>query len=693
MLSKNTEKQISLLPIYKEKDSIISLLKSQKSNIIIIMGETGSGKTTQVPKIIYKNLPLNNKIICITQPRRVAAISISMRVSEELNSPIGNLVGYSVRFKEKFSQNTKIKYVTDGMLVRECIIDKYLSKYSYIILDEIHERSIHSDILLSICKDLIINKKRNDLKLIIMSATLNPNKYLNYFNIDNSNLIIVKGRTYPVQVFNLIKEPGKNAINNYIDMCLSCIMQILISDEKEYKKGDILVFLPGQEDIEDLQELLNSRKEILKNKFPEKNIFFKVLPLYSSMPYNEQMKIFIPIYPIDGKITRKIILSTNIAETSLTIKNIKFIIDCGFFKMRKYIHKLNIDTLQINQISKNSAIQRTGRAGRESEGKCFRLYSEETYNKFNEYTEPEILRINLRNVIIQLLSIGFEKIDKIDFLDKPPKENYQSAYEDLINLKAILRSDYSLTPLGRKMAILPVEPIYGIILINSLKKEFDPVFNDIVSIVSLLQSDNILYTPSLQKEKIEKIREKFINPISDHLTLLNIFYNYKESSNKGVFCKEHYLNDKALSKANDIYLQLLKYLKKIKLDELNENKEKLEEEKMDKINAFLNLVEKNKNIENTNEIKEELIIKCLLTGYSQNIARYNNDNIYSSIRGNMTCRLHPSSILIKKPRLAKEMKYIIYNEMIITSKKYLKCCTLVKEDLIDKNLIKNIEES
>ena len=692
MLSKNSEKQISLLPIYKEKDSIISLLKSQKSNIIIIMGETGSGKTTQVPKIIYKNLPLNNKIICITQPRRVAAISISMRVSEELNSPIGNLVGYSVRFKEKFSQNTKIKYVTDGMLVRECIIDKYLSKYSYIILDEIHERSIHSDILLSICKDLIINKKRNDLKLIIMSATLNPNKYLNYFNIDNSNLIIVKGRTYPVQVFNLIKEPGKNAINNYIDMCLSCIMQILISDEKEYKKGDILVFLPGQEDIEDLQELLNSRKEILKNKFPEKNIFFKVLPLYSSMPYNEQMKIFIPIYPIDGKITRKIILSTNIAETSLTIKNIKFIIDCGYFKMRKYIHKLNIDTLQINQISKNSAIQRTGRAGRESEGKCFRLYSEETYNKFNEYTEPEMLRINLRNVIIQLLSIGFEKIDKIDFLDKPPKENYQSAYEDLINLKAILRSDYSLTPLGRKMAILPVEPIYGIILINSLKKEFDPVFNDIVSIVSLLQSDNILYTPSLQKEKIEKIREKFINPISDHLTLLNIFYNYKESSNKGVFCKEHFLNDKALSKANDIYLQLLKYLKKIKLDELNENKEKMEEEKMDKINAFLNLVEKNKNIENTNEIKEELIIKCLLTGYSQNIARYNNDNIYSSIRGNMICRLHPSSILIKKPRLAKEMKYIIYNEMIITSKKYLKCCTLVKEDLIDKNLIKNIEE-
>ena len=691
MLSKNTEKQILLLPIYKEKEKIISLLKSVKSKIIIIMGETGSGKTTQVPKIIYKNLDLNNKMICITQPRRVAAISISMRVSEELNSPIGNLVGYSVRFKEKISNNTKIKFVTDGMLVRECIIDKYLSKYSYIILDEIHERSIHSDILLSICKDLILNNKRNDLKLIIMSATLNPNKFLNYFNINNNNLVIVKGRTFPVQVYNLIKEPSKNPINNYIDMSLSCIMQILISDDIEYKKGDILVFLPGQEDIEDLQELLNSRKEILKNKYPEKNIFFKVLPLYSSMPYNEQMKIFIPIHPIDGKITRKIILSTNIAETSLTIKNIKFIIDCGFFKMRKYIHKLNIDTLQINQISKNSAIQRTGRAGRESEGKCFRLYSEETYNKFNEFTEPEILRINLRNVIIQLLSIGFQNIESIDFLDKPPKENYQSAYEDLINLKAVLRSDYSLTSLGKKMSILPVEPIYSIILINSLNKEFDSVFNDIVSIVSLLQSDNILYTPSLQKEKIDKIREKFINPISDHLTLLNIFYQYKESSNKGIFCKENFLNDKALSKAYDIYLQLLKYLKKIKLDELSEDKEKIEKERMDKINSFLDLIEKNKNIEDTNSIKEQLIIKCLLTGYKQYIARYSNDNIYTSIRGNMMCRLHPSSILIKKPRLAKEMKYVIYNEMIITSKKYLKCCTLVKEDLIDRNLIKNFE--
>ena len=286
-MNHNLKAQILNLPIYKNKEELINLLKSPELNVIIIMGETGSGKTTQVPKIIYENFQLNNnRMICITQPRRIAAISISERVAEELDSKIGDIVGYSVRFKEKMSKKTKIKFVTDGMLVRECILDKNLEKYNYIILDEIHERSIHTDILMMICKDLLMNKRKHDLKLIIMSATLNPNKYLNYFNIDNSNLIIVKGRTYPVQVFNLIKEPGKNAINNYIDMCLSCIMQILISDEKEYKKGDILVFLPGQEDIEDLQELLNSRKEILKNKFPEKNIFFKVLPLYSSIEDN-----------------------------------------------------------------------------------------------------------------------------------------------------------------------------------------------------------------------------------------------------------------------------------------------------------------------------------------------------------------------------------------------------------------------
>ncbi len=706
MLSKNNIKIINSLPIYNYLNEIKSMISN--NNIILIMGETGSGKTTQIPKIIYNNLNLNNKIICITQPRRVAAISISMRVAEELNSKIGGLVGYSVRFKEKISKHTKIKFVTHGMLVRECKIDKLLSKYSYIILDEIHERAVQTDMLLTICKDLILNKKRNDLKLIIMSATVNPNKFLNYFEITDikNHLIKIEGRNFPVNIYNITKEynpiktieTNSTIISNYIDLSLSCIMQILLSKEEDFKYGDILVFLPGQEDIENLEELLISKKTLLSTKYPNLKIFYEILTLYSSVPYHEQMKIFLPLPRTkNGNYIRKIILSTNIAETSLTIKNIKFIVDSGYCKIRKYYHKWNIDTLLISQISKNSAIQRAGRAGRESEGKCFRLYTEEKYNNFKENTEPEILRINLRNVLLDFLSIGLFKnnIFDIDFIDKPPKENYQSAIEDLISLKAIKKYDYSLTDLGKKMSILPLEPIYAIILINALDSEYEMVFNDIVIIIALLQSDNIFYTPSNQKEKIDKIREKFINPISDHLTLLNIYYNFKESKNKINFCKENFFNERALNKAEDIKIQLLEYLKKIKMNEYKNNKDLITKESIEKFDNYLNFIENEKKnfYEQDNEKikKQELIIKCLLTGYCHNLARFENDNIYTSIKGNITCKIHPTSFLIKKFKIGREYKYLFFDEMIITSKKYLKCNTFVKEESILKYIInKNI---
>ena len=251
-MNQNMKNQIFHLPIYKNKEELINLLKSPEINVIIIMGETGCGKTTQVPKIIYQNFPLDNKMICITQPRRIAAISISERVAEELDSKIGETVGYSVRFKEKTSKKTKIKFLTDGMLVRECILDKNLEKYKYIILDEIHERSIHTDILMMICNDLLINKRRSDLKLIIMSATLDPKKYMEYFK--TGALIKVQGRKFPIKVFNIAEEKEENnllnkninkekekeldyydLISKYIDRCLNCILQIILSEKEEDK--------------------------------------------------------------------------------------------------------------------------------------------------------------------------------------------------------------------------------------------------------------------------------------------------------------------------------------------------------------------------------------------------------------------------------------------------------------------------
>ena len=550
----NIKSQFIHLPIYQNKQELIDLINTKDINVIIIMGETGCGKTTQVPKILYENFDLNDKMICITQPRRIAAISISERVAEEMNSRIGDLVGYSVRFKEKMSKQTKIKFVTDGMLVRECILDKNLEKYKFIILDEIHERSIHTDILMMICNDLLINKKRPDLKLIIMSATLDPKKYMEYFN--TNALIKIKGRKFPIKVYNISEEKEENnSLNNdnkkintendyydliskYIDRCLNSILQIILSPKEDDKTGDILVFLPGQEDIEDLQELLKAKKEEINNILPNgKNIEYKVLPLFGSLPSNLQLKIFRPIKNKQGKNIRKIILSTNIAETSLTIKNIKYIIDSGFFKMRKFYPKLNIDTLKVTKISKNSALQRAGRAGRESAGICYRLYTQEEYKNFSEQTEPEILRINLRNISLQLFSIGYTDFEKINFIDKPPLDNFNNAFDDLISYGALDKENKKITQLGKKMSILPMDPIYSLILINSLENKYRDVFEDILSIISILQSDNIFYNPNNLREKIDKIRERYLDPISDHLSLRNIFMEYKKANNKEKFCK------------------------------------------------------------------------------------------------------------------------------------------------------------
>ena len=695
-MKNNFLKQIFLLPIYKSKNEIISLINNKDINVIIIMGETGCGKTTQVPKIIYENCSMDNKMICITQPRRIAAISISERVAEEMNTKIGDIVGYSVRFREKMSNKTKIKFVTDGMLVRECILDKNLSKYKYIILDEIHERSVNSDILMMICKDLIINKKRKDLKLIIMSATLNPKKYMEYFN--TNTLLKVEGRKFPVRVYNISDEENNNKslvkddyydlISKYIDRCLNCILQIILSEDEENKYGNILVFLPGQEDIEDLQELLLNKKEEIKAEFPEKKIEFKILPLFGSLPSNQQMKIFLPLKNKYGKNIRKIILSTNIAETSLTIKNIKFIIDSGFYKMRKFYPKLNIDTLTITPISKNSALQRAGRTGREAPGDCYRLYTQNEYNNFIENSEPEIQRINLRNISLQLFSIGYSNFNNIDFIDKPPIENFNNAYEDLIALGALENEEnHKITDLGKKMSILPMDPIYSIILINSLSNEYNEVFEDIVSIISVLQSDNIFYTPNNKKEIIEKIREKYIDWSSDHLTLRNIFKEYKNSNNKEQFCKENYLNDKALAKSMEIFKQLIKYLKKMKIDEYKKDEEKEMNDKIEQIDKYLDGI-KNLGIDN-NENKNKLILNCLLTGYFNNIAKYSNDNFFNTVKGNQLCKIHPTSVLIKRPKLGKQFGYLIFNEMIITSKKYLKCCTLITTQLAEKYISKN----
>jgi HrpA-like RNA helicase len=442
---------------------------------------------------------------------------------------------------------------------------------------------------------------------------------------------------------------------------LITILQIHNSDEEpEYKGGDILAFLPGQEDIEDVQELLNQKLE----KFSYK---YEVFPLFSALPNQEQLRIF---QPLENK--RKIILATNIAETSLTIKNIKYVIDSGFCKQRNYIAKSGIDTLHVTKISKNSSVQRAGRAGRESKGKCFRLFTEREFSLMNDFTTPEVERLNLKNVVLHLKSLGIDPLT-FDLIDKPPKENFYKAFDELKTYGAIDIYN-NLSDLGKKMCVLPLEPIFAKILINSLSPDFNKVKDDVLTIISVLQTDNIFYTPSVIKEKAEKIREKFTHQISDHLTFLNVFNQWKENINNRNWARDNFLNEKSLRKANDIKKQLKGYL-----DKINNKKET----EMDKMENILNEIEDSKNDKNE---REDLIIKCLLTGYFTNIAKYSANNYFTTVREKITCKVHPTSILIKDPKLGKNYDYVIYNDLMVTNKHYIRCCTLVRHDVIKKYL-------
>jgi HrpA-like RNA helicase len=376
-------------------------------------------------------------------------------------------------------------YLTDGMLLREAILDPTLKKFSVIILDEVHERTINTDVLMSIIKGLK-NTTRPDLKIVVMSATIDIPKISEYFDIES--VVSVEGRTFPVEIYNI-----KESEANYVDNALIAILQVHL----EQPEGDILCFLTGQEDIEDLQSLLKEKIEL--GKHPEYDMPpLTVVPLYANLPNHLQLQAF---EKLEG--SRKVILATNIAETSITINGIKYIIDTGLCKIKTYQATTGVETLKISAISQNSATQRAGRAGREADGKCFRLYTEEIFNELEVSTPPEIFRTNLSRTILQLKAMGIKDVSDFDFIDKPNKTMYIKAFKELRDLKCLdLNAD--LNSLGKKMAIIPSEPMYSHLLLHALKGCYNSIVNDIVIIVSLLSVENIFYSPRNTQRKAER---------------------------------------------------------------------------------------------------------------------------------------------------------------------------------------------
>ncbi|TPX74038.1 hypothetical protein CcCBS67573_g04688 [Chytriomyces confervae] len=599
------------LPISNERKNIIAAV--QKARALVIVGETGSGKTTQLPQFLFECGLAKKGMIAITQPRRVAASSIARRVAEEMGVKLGNEVGYSVRFDDKTTQSTKIKYMTDGMLLRELLSDKLLSKYSVIILDEAHERTLRTDVLFGMVK--AIQKVRSDLKIIVMSATLDAARFAEYF--DGAETLYIPGRQFPVRVYNAIERQ-----EDYVDAALVATFQIHVDEDP----GDILVFLTGQEEIETVEKLLKEHM----HELPPNASQLLICPLFASQPAAQQQKVFAPAPPN----TRKVILSTNVAETSITISGIRYIVDTGMAKVRAFNPKLGIESLAVVPISKASALQRLGRAGREAPGVCYRLYTEDGFSSLANVSEPEILRCNLANVLLTLKASGVENIMEFDFLDRPPRASLIRALEHLFALRA-LNSKGELTPEGHKMAGFPVDPSLAKVLIHSKALNCTA---EVISIISMLSVETVFFSPHDKREAANEAKRKFVSHDGDHITLLNVMRGYQAVSGDKDWCIQNYINGRAIKNAMDIRNQLASFCEQ-------------------------------GGISPTASAGSEVepILQCFLQGFFQNIASLQMDGSYQTFSGKQVCHIHPSSVLFQK-----RMPLIMYHELVQTSRQYVR---------------------
>lgn len=463
--SKTLKQQRESLPVYRVRDELIQVLR--ENNVVVIVGETGSGKTTQLTQYLHEEGVTEYGMIGCTQPRRVAAVSVAKRVSEEMGCELGQTVGYAIRFEDCTSRETKIKYMTDGILLRESLTDPDLEQYSVIIMDEAHERSLNTDILFGVLRKVL--QSRRDLKLIVTSATLDASRFSQFFG--GVPTFHIPGRTFHVE-----KYYSKTPCEDYVDAAVKQVLAIHLS----HPPGDILVFMTGQEDIEATCYVIAERIQQIGETVPP----LTVLPIYSQLPSDLQAKIFQP------SPARKCIVATNIAETSLTVDGIRYVIDSGYCKLKVFNPRIGMDSLQITPISQANADQRAGRAGRTGPGHCYRLYTELAYaREMLLSTIPEIQRTNLGNVVLLLKSLGIDNLLQFDFLDPPPQENILNSMYQLWILGA-LDNTGDLTPLGRKMVEFPLDPPLSKMLL--IGEELGCTA-ELVIIVSMLSVPSIFY--------------------------------------------------------------------------------------------------------------------------------------------------------------------------------------------------------
>jgi pre-mRNA-splicing factor ATP-dependent RNA helicase DHX16 len=606
------------LPIYTYREQLLEAIKEHQ--VLIVVAETGSGKTTQLPQYLHEaGYTANGQKVGCTQPRRVAAMSVAARVAEEMGTKVGYEVGYSIRFEDCTSDKTVLKYMTDGMLLREFLTEPDLAGYAALIIDEAHERTLSTDILFALVKD--IARFRPELRLLISSATMDAEKFSEYF--DNAPVFYVPGRRYPVDI-HYTPQPEAN----YLHAAITTIFQIHTTQPK----GDILVFFTGQDEIEAAQENLQETARALGNKIAE----LIVCPIYANLPSDMQAKIFEPTP--DG--ARKVVLATNIAETSITIDGVVFVIDPGFVKQNSYNPRTGMSSLIVVPCSRASANQRAGRAGRVGPGKAFRLYTKWAFsNELEENTVPEIQRTNLGMTVLLLKSLGINNFMEFEFMDPPPGETLIRALELLYALGA-LNDRGELTKLGRRMAEFPVDPMLSKAIISSEKYSCT---DEVLTIISMLsESSSLFYRPKDKKMHADQARQNFVRAGGDHFTLLNVWEQWADTNYSQQFCYEQFLQFKSLSRARDIRDQLAGLCERVEV-----------------------VIQSNPNANDISAVQ-----KAITSGYFYNTAQLQKSgDSYRTLKTHHTVYIHPSSSLFQHQ---PPVKTVLYYELVMTSKSYMR---------------------
>lgn len=710
------------LPIYAHAEEIRSKLQHVDSNILLLVGETGSGKSTQVPQFLINepwckvqhtngrhNSPASRKIggcIAITQPRRVAAISLARRVAEEMGTPLGNSspasqVGYSVRFDQSVSPSTRIKFLTEGMLLQEMLRDPCLREYSAVIVDEVHERAVNVDLILGFLRRILEKPGEGrdgvGLKVIVMSATAEMEKIQTFFKVESgpSNVSVngtkgtsnghpdtasddnsyfggfsddentssddlseakesnalatfrspstcfIKGRQYPVKLVYATQP-----VSDVLDAAFQKIVHI---HTHEPLPGDILVFLTGQETVETLEGLcIEYATSILKDHSIPK---LQILPLFAALPQAAQQRVFQPNPPR----TRKVIISTNIAETSLTVPGVRFVIDSGKHKTKQFRSRLNLDSLLVKAISKSSANQRKGRAGREAAGTCYRLYPEIEYLRFPASNDPEILRCDLTQLVLTLKAHGVTNPAGFSLLTPPPTAPLERALLHLLQLSALDPKTGDITSLGRSLAALPLPASLGRVLIASSTPVLS-CLSECIDIVSALSVENLFLATHSgseeRKEAAEAARTDLYRREGDHLTLLATVQGYlAEHADRKAWCVRRFVSHRAMQAVVDVRKQLASHMARY-----DKAQPKLESESEA---SAIDLPDR--------------ILKAFLTGFASNTARLMPDGSYETLLSNQNINIHPASVLF-----GRKVEAIMYNEFVWTAKGYARGVSAVQ---------------